>query len=102
MVTPLSTGRIDAAVAAGAEALFTRRRPDGVFAPDATEDRFSPANTALALIALHLAQATGPDTARAVDRLVKAQRESGGWAMRASPSCSSAVSITARGTGAFY
>ncbi|MFI0775868.1 prenyltransferase/squalene oxidase repeat-containing protein [Streptomyces sp. NPDC021212] len=85
MVTPLSTDRIDAAVAAGAEALFARRRPDGVFSPDATEDRFSPANTALALIALHLAQATGPETARGVDRLVKAQRDSGGWAMRGVP-----------------
>ncbi|MFF7649082.1 prenyltransferase/squalene oxidase repeat-containing protein [Streptomyces sp. NPDC007983] len=79
------TGRVDAAVTAGAEALFARRRPDGVFAPDAAEDRFSPANTALALIALHLAQATGPDTARGVDRLIKAQRDGGGWAMRGVP-----------------
>ena len=80
--------RIDAAVTAGAEALFARRRPDGVFAPDATEDRFSPANTALALIALHLAEQpekpekTDPLLARGADRLVKAQRDTGGWAMR--------------------
>ncbi|MGW2330573.1 prenyltransferase/squalene oxidase repeat-containing protein [Streptomyces sp. NPDC001700] len=82
MVTSPLTDRIDAAVTAGAEALFARRRPDGVFAPDATEDRFSPANTALALIALHLAGSGGALLARGADRLVKAQRDSGGWAMR--------------------
>ncbi|RNG27379.1 prenyltransferase, partial [Streptomyces botrytidirepellens] len=85
--TPL-TGRIDAAVAAGAEALFARRRPDGVFAPGAAEDRFSPANTAVALIALHLAEKPGttdPLLTRGVDRLVAAQRDGGGWAMRGVP-----------------
>ena len=83
-----STDRIDAAVVAGAEALFARRRPDGVFAPGAAEDRFSPANTALALIALRLAEKpekADPLLIRGVDRLVAAQRDSGGWAMRGVP-----------------
>ncbi|MFF1417764.1 prenyltransferase/squalene oxidase repeat-containing protein [Streptomyces sp. NPDC058280] len=55
------TIRLEEAVTSGAEALFGRQRADGVFAPGG--DRFSPANTGAALVALHcvrIAAAAGP------------------------------------------
>jgi hypothetical protein len=82
--------RVERAVLAGAEALFAACRDDGTLAPGG--DRFSPANTAAVLVALHTARAQdagagpGPDEAnalreRAVNRLRAAQRTDGGWAM---------------------
>ncbi|GAB2810566.1 prenyltransferase/squalene oxidase repeat-containing protein [Streptomyces daliensis] len=77
--------RVERAVPKGAEALFAGRRDDGVFAPD--EDRFSPANTAAVLLALHTAAAHGaepvplPLREAAVERLCATQRDDGGWAM---------------------
>lgn len=93
-----ATSRLERAVSAGAEALFAACRDDGVFAP--SEERFSPANTAAVLIALHTAReprvADGPDGAggsgradalrvRAVERLLATQRPDGGWAMDGVP-----------------
>lgn len=79
--------QVDAAVELGCEALFARQRADGVFTPDGTGStggkRFSPGNTAAALIALHHA---GEDLPRgAVERLCTAQRPDGGWAMGGVP-----------------
>ncbi|MFJ5223986.1 prenyltransferase/squalene oxidase repeat-containing protein [Streptomyces sp. NPDC088400] len=93
MLNPTLAEQVDKAVTSGAEALFARQRPGGVFAPG--PDRYSPANTAVALIALHLAeQADGknPDgqvddglVERGVTRLCETQREDGGWAMPGVP-----------------
>lgn len=79
------------AIRAGADALLDARRADGVVAP--AGDRFSPANTAAALIALHTARAHGAaptadaDTVcdHAVARLCATQRPDGGWAMAGVP-----------------
>ncbi|WP_199808931.1 FAD-dependent monooxygenase, partial [Streptomyces sp. NRRL F-6676] len=79
------------AIRAGAEALLDARRADGVIAP--AGDRFSPANTAAALIALHTARAHGATPAADVDavrdqavaRLCATQRPDGGWAMAGVP-----------------
>jgi squalene-hopene/tetraprenyl-beta-curcumene cyclase len=80
-------------VDAGCEALFARQRPDGVFDPGGC--RFSPANTAAALIALHHAddaevrqqERAAHDGAvdAAVTRLLNSQRPDGGWAMAGVP-----------------
>ncbi|MFJ1748712.1 prenyltransferase/squalene oxidase repeat-containing protein [Streptomyces sp. NPDC088116] len=104
MLNPTLAEQVDKAVASGTEALFARQRPGGVFAPG-PDRRSSPANTAVALIALHLAeQADGQDPDRHVDngrtddgrtddglvergitRLCETQREDGGWAMPGVP-----------------
>lgn len=91
MLSPRLAGEVHAAVDSGCEALYARQRPDGVFAPGG--DRFSPANTAAALIALHHADegtdgsGAGPDgvVAPAVTRLLDSQRPDGGWAMAGVP-----------------
>ncbi|MFC4494291.1 prenyltransferase/squalene oxidase repeat-containing protein [Streptomyces ovatisporus] len=100
MVTQELARAVDRAVGTGAEALFARLRPDGVFAPRG--DRFSPANTAAAIVALHHATEQPPDRtdgpagtdstdstdstiARAVTRLCDSQRPDGGWAMAGVP-----------------
>ncbi len=68
---------------------FGRLREDGVFAP--RQDRFSPANTAAALVALTLAGDPGGDeepegvVGRGITRLLAAQRANGGWAMAGVP-----------------
>ncbi|MFG2196436.1 prenyltransferase/squalene oxidase repeat-containing protein [Streptomyces sp. NPDC048639] len=87
MATSPLPSRIRTAVTAGTEWLFARRRPDGVFAP--AGDRFSPGNTAVALMALRL---TGARDGRADDvmtrgvtRLMETQRGDGGWAMAGVP-----------------
>ncbi|NSC20077.1 prenyltransferase [Streptomyces albus subsp. chlorinus] len=120
------TARAGRAVLAGAEALFGARREDGVVTPPG--DRFSPANTAAALIALHTSRepatdasgpAVDPATAdrvvatdratavrdRAVARLLAAQRPDGGWAMDGVPTetlttavVASALALTAPGS----
>ncbi|MEU6083238.1 prenyltransferase/squalene oxidase repeat-containing protein [Streptomyces sp. NPDC047108] len=82
------------AVTAGTEWLFARRGPDGVFTPPG--DRFSPGNTAVALMALWLTGSDDGDggdgddqldrtSARAVARLLETQRSDGGWAMSGVP-----------------
>lgn len=91
MPGPGLSERVGAAVTSGAEALLTRQNEDGVFVPGG--DRFSPANTAAALIALHHAAPDGaggpadPDgvIARGVMRLCASQRADGGWAMAGVP-----------------
>ncbi|WP_070017055.1 prenyltransferase/squalene oxidase repeat-containing protein [Streptomyces nanshensis] len=93
MLSEPLAAKVEAAVDSGCEALFARLRPDGVFDPGG--DRFSPANTAAALIALHHADAadadrqTPADRAETVDRgvrrLLNSQRPDGGWAMDGVP-----------------
>ncbi|MCH6160763.1 prenyltransferase/squalene oxidase repeat-containing protein [Streptomyces marispadix] len=94
MLSPRLAGRIRESVDAGCEALFARQRADGVFDPGGS--RFSPANTAAALIALHHAddaqergreKGTAHDgvVGAAVARLLKSQRPDGGWAMAGVP-----------------
>lgn len=100
------SARLDEAVTSGAEALFDRQRADGVFAP--VQERFSPANTGAALIALTCADGEPEGTAdadlraRAVDRLLATQRSDGGWAMAGAPTeiLATAVAVAAlRATG---
>ncbi|MDI5971225.1 prenyltransferase/squalene oxidase repeat-containing protein [Streptomyces sp. SL13] len=75
-----------AAVDRGAAALLARLRADGVFAADG--DRFAPANTAAAVVALCAAGGGDPGgvIAAGVRRLLATQRPDGGWAMDGVPS----------------
>ncbi|RLL65965.1 prenyltransferase/squalene oxidase repeat-containing protein [Streptomyces sp. Z26] len=99
--TPV-TARLERAVTDGAEALFAARRDDGVVDPGG--DRFSPANTAAVLVALHAARAhsgAGPHGAaaelheQAVKRLYATQRPDGGWAMDGVPTETLTTSVVA-------
>ncbi|MEU9553862.1 prenyltransferase/squalene oxidase repeat-containing protein [Streptomyces fumanus] len=70
---------LDASIARAVEGLFAYQGQNGAFAPSDT--RYSPAHSALALIALHL---TSPEDAdglitRGIAHLCRTQRFDGGW-----------------------
>ncbi|MFJ4153035.1 prenyltransferase/squalene oxidase repeat-containing protein [Streptomyces galbus] len=72
--------KLTEAVTAAVEGLFAHQRGDGTFAP--SHSRYSPAHSALALIALHLTSPEDPDglIARGIAQLCRSQRFDGGWA----------------------
>jgi squalene-hopene/tetraprenyl-beta-curcumene cyclase len=85
MPSPVLADGVRTAVSTAAEALFARRRPDGVFGSDTL--RASPQNTAVALTALHFADPSGSAAhiERGVAWLRDNQRPDGGWAMPGVP-----------------